>query len=107
MPNIGENYDIFIKPPHRLRACCSAVTSSSNRRTAFALVAALSSAALLHPAFAETVTCASEQAAMPVVHYRTVKVDGVDIFYREAGPAGAPVVLLLHGFQPHRTCSAT
>jgi pimeloyl-ACP methyl ester carboxylesterase len=25
-------------------------------------------------------------------------VDGVDIFYREAGPAEAPVVLLLHGF---------
>jgi pimeloyl-ACP methyl ester carboxylesterase len=25
-------------------------------------------------------------------------VDGVDIFYREAGPASAPTVLLLHGF---------
>ena len=35
---------------------------------------------------------------MPVVHYRTAKVDGVDIFYREAGPADAPTVLLLHGF---------
>jgi len=34
----------------------------------------------------------------PVVHYRTIKVGGVDIFYREAGPANAPVVLLLHGF---------
>ncbi len=34
----------------------------------------------------------------PVVFYHTVKVDGVDIFYREAGPANAPVVLLLHGF---------
>lgn len=32
------------------------------------------------------------------VHYRTVKVEGVSIFYREAGPADAPVVLLLHGF---------
>jgi pimeloyl-ACP methyl ester carboxylesterase/ketosteroid isomerase-like protein len=29
---------------------------------------------------------------------KTVAVDGVDIFYREAGPAGAPVLLLLHGF---------
>jgi pimeloyl-ACP methyl ester carboxylesterase len=75
------------------------MTSLSNRRAAFAFVAALlSSAALSQPAFAETATCASEQAAIPVVHYRTVKVDGVDIFYREAGPAGAPVVLLLHGF---------
>jgi pimeloyl-ACP methyl ester carboxylesterase len=32
------------------------------------------------------------------VAYRTVKIDGLDIFYREAGPKGAPVVLLLHGF---------
>jgi pimeloyl-ACP methyl ester carboxylesterase len=29
---------------------------------------------------------------------KTVKVDGLDIFYREAGPKDAPVVLLLHGF---------
>jgi pimeloyl-ACP methyl ester carboxylesterase len=36
--------------------------------------------------------------ASVVVHYRTAKVDGVDIFYREAGPANGPVVLLLHGF---------
>ncbi len=33
-----------------------------------------------------------------VVHYRRAKVDGVEIFYREAGPSAAPVVLLLHGF---------
>ncbi|WP_339613726.1 alpha/beta hydrolase [uncultured Rubinisphaera sp.] len=32
------------------------------------------------------------------VHYRTVKVDGLDIFYREAGRKDAPTVLLLHGF---------
>jgi pimeloyl-ACP methyl ester carboxylesterase len=31
------------------------------------------------------------------VFYRTVKVDGVSIFYREAGPKGAPTILLLHG----------
>jgi pimeloyl-ACP methyl ester carboxylesterase len=33
-----------------------------------------------------------------VAHYRTAMVDGVSIFYREAGPADGPVVLLLHGF---------
>jgi pimeloyl-ACP methyl ester carboxylesterase len=38
------------------------------------------------------------QAESRVIHYRTAKIDGVDIFYREAGPADAPVVLLLHGF---------
>lgn len=32
------------------------------------------------------------------VHYRTIAVDGLDLFYREAGPADAPVLLLLHGF---------
>jgi pimeloyl-ACP methyl ester carboxylesterase len=32
------------------------------------------------------------------VRYRTTKIDGLDIFYREAGPKDAPVILLLHGF---------
>jgi pimeloyl-ACP methyl ester carboxylesterase len=30
--------------------------------------------------------------------YKTVKVDDLDIFYREAGPKHAPALLLLHGF---------
>jgi pimeloyl-ACP methyl ester carboxylesterase len=29
--------------------------------------------------------------------YRTIKVDGLSIFYREAGPKDAPTLLLLHG----------
>jgi len=36
--------------------------------------------------------------ALPVIHYKTVQIDGVNVFYREAGPADAPVLLLLHGF---------
>jgi pimeloyl-ACP methyl ester carboxylesterase len=32
------------------------------------------------------------------VHYRSAGVGGIGVFYREAGPADAPVVLLLHGF---------
>ncbi|MGI5520477.1 alpha/beta fold hydrolase [Micromonospora sp. CA-259024] len=32
------------------------------------------------------------------VRHRTVEVDGITIFYREAGPADAPVVLLPHGY---------
>jgi pimeloyl-ACP methyl ester carboxylesterase len=35
---------------------------------------------------------------IPVIHYRTAKVDGIGLFYREAGAEEAPVVLLLHGF---------
>jgi pimeloyl-ACP methyl ester carboxylesterase len=37
-------------------------------------------------------------APIPVTHHRTATVDGINIFYREAGPRDAPVVLLLHGF---------
>ncbi len=32
------------------------------------------------------------------VFHRTIKIDGLDIFYREVGPADAPTILLLHGF---------
>ena len=35
---------------------------------------------------------------MTTVNYRTAEVDGLNIFYREAGPADAPTLLLLHGF---------
>jgi pimeloyl-ACP methyl ester carboxylesterase len=30
--------------------------------------------------------------------YRQADVDGVSVFYREAGPADAPAILALHGF---------
>jgi len=32
------------------------------------------------------------------VRYRTLTVGDVDVFFREAGPADSPVILLLHGF---------
>lgn len=37
-------------------------------------------------------------AAVAQVYYRTANVDGLNVFYREAGPKDAPVLLLLHGF---------
>jgi len=39
-----------------------------------------------------------QHAAVASVSYRTVEIDGVKIFYREAGSATAPAILLLHGF---------
>jgi pimeloyl-ACP methyl ester carboxylesterase len=36
--------------------------------------------------------------AVPTITYRKVKVDGVEVFYREAGALNAPKLLLLHGF---------
>jgi pimeloyl-ACP methyl ester carboxylesterase len=35
---------------------------------------------------------------MATVHHRYATVSGRQLFYREAGPAGAPAVILLHGF---------
>jgi pimeloyl-ACP methyl ester carboxylesterase len=57
---------------------------------AAALALASSSAAQAAPAHAS--------APDTRVRYRTVDLDGVEVFYREAGPKDAPVLLLLHGF---------
>jgi pimeloyl-ACP methyl ester carboxylesterase len=35
---------------------------------------------------------------IPLTSHHRIEADGVQVFYREAGPAGAPVILLLHGF---------
>jgi pimeloyl-ACP methyl ester carboxylesterase len=35
---------------------------------------------------------------MPNVHHRCARVAGHQLFYREAGPADAPVIVLLHGY---------
>ncbi|WP_225976462.1 alpha/beta fold hydrolase [Mucilaginibacter ginsenosidivorax] len=32
------------------------------------------------------------------IYYRNIKANGLNIFYREAGPKDAPVILLLHGY---------
>src|SRR5580704_8741468 len=34
----------------------------------------------------------------PAVRYNTIRIDNVDVFYREAGAKTSPVLLLLHGF---------
>jgi pimeloyl-ACP methyl ester carboxylesterase len=38
-----------------------------------------------------------DKGVPPQIFYRSVEVNGLSIFYREAGPKGAPVILLLHG----------
>lgn len=63
------------------------------RSTTFTLVVTL---------IAALATNRQAQADDPIVstkvYHRTVNIDGLDIFYREAGPKDAPTVLLLHGF---------
>jgi pimeloyl-ACP methyl ester carboxylesterase len=61
----------------------------SNGFAASMLVAALAS---------ELSTAATPAQAAPPTRHRSVIVDDVRIFYRETGPADAPVLLLLHGF---------
>jgi pimeloyl-ACP methyl ester carboxylesterase len=43
-------------------------------------------------------TLTTDAASPTDIRYERVKVDGVEIFYRDAGPRAAPVLLLLHGF---------
>ena len=38
------------------------------------------------------------RANIPLTTIHRIQADGISMFYREAGPADAPVVLLLHGF---------
>lgn len=57
-------------------------------------VAGATGAASARPASAPV----SAQEPASRVQYKTVKVNGLDIFYREAGPKDAPTILLLHGF---------
>jgi len=64
---------------------------------AAAIGAALFLAVATHPGMAEQPAGATPPR-VPVIHYQTRKVDSLHIFYAEAGPADAPIVLLLHGF---------
>lgn len=45
-----------------------------------------------------SISSAQTESAVPVTTYDTVTVDGLDLFYREAGSENAPTLLLLHGF---------
>jgi pimeloyl-ACP methyl ester carboxylesterase len=47
---------------------------------------------------AETRAPAAYTIPAAPIFYRTLKIDGLDVFYREAGPKDGPVILLLHGF---------
>jgi pimeloyl-ACP methyl ester carboxylesterase len=64
----------------------------------FAAVAALSSTIATQPSLAQTPSPAARHATASTVSNKTITIDGLDIFYREAGPKTAPTLLLLHGF---------
>jgi len=59
------------------------------------LLAAVATMALAVPAQAQNASVPSTNATTT---FHKVQVDGVGIFYREAGPKDAPTIVLLHGF---------
>ncbi len=65
-----------------------------------AVAATLIAGGSILPATAQTAKSAAATYTIPAtpIYYRTAKIDGLDIFYREAGQKDAPVILLLHGF---------
>lgn len=71
------------------------------RRRAFAplLASGLASACAATPSPSASAAPAGAGATvLPVVHHRQVDVNGIRLFYREAGDRSRPTVLLLHGF---------
>jgi pimeloyl-ACP methyl ester carboxylesterase len=74
-------------------------TSRTLRFTASLLLAAtIASATSLTFASDAVSNAMATRTDAAAVHHRRITVDGVEIFYREAGPRDAPVLLLLHGF---------
>jgi pimeloyl-ACP methyl ester carboxylesterase len=65
---------------------------SRSRMGSLVALAALMGLAPRSPALAGTL------APAPVVGYHSVDVQGIKVFYREAGDPAAPTILLLHGF---------
>jgi pimeloyl-ACP methyl ester carboxylesterase len=55
-------------------------------------------AAVLSLGLAQTVWAAPQVSSHRTTTHHKVQIDGVGIFYREAGPKDAPTIVLLHGF---------
>ncbi len=66
--------------------------------TSLLLVVALSSSSLAFANSSSTSEKANSTISVTQTLHKTINIDGVEIFYREAGPADAPTILLLHGF---------
>lgn len=69
-----------------------------NLLSSILLVTALTSSSLT---FADTTAATNHihnRTSVTQTIHKTINIDGVEVFYREAGPKDAPTILLLHGF---------
>ena len=66
------------------------MTNQTVKRYTVFLLSLLISVVLIQPSYANT--------NVNDVHYKTVEIEGLNVFYREAGDPNNPTILLLHGF---------
>lgn len=78
------------------QALAERIISMATRIIRTALAAGLLASGTIAAAAPPAGACSS--TAVPVTHYRTTTVDGVEIFYRAAGSPDRPALVLLHGF---------
>ncbi len=81
--------DVFVSSEAELYLLESKRIISVNRSSIYALATVL---------FAGTAQAAPIPSTNSTTTYHRVQVDGIGIFYREAGPGNAPTIVLLHGF---------
>jgi pimeloyl-ACP methyl ester carboxylesterase len=84
-----------------MTAVSSCKPALKRRLLAASIMLSCLAAAPLRAAETVSVTFPPARATAPktvTVTYKTVTVQGLNIFYREAGPSNAPAILLLHGF---------
>jgi pimeloyl-ACP methyl ester carboxylesterase len=76
------------------------MTRSTKTIPALSLLAVLITGGVSHVSAQDSPAPArpGTEASAVQMHYKTAKVMDLDIFYREAGPKDAPMLLLLHGF---------
>src|SRR5215510_12496795 len=73
-------------------------TPIASRRAFMGLAGGVLAAAVSPSVRGASAAAAAAREALVDIRHLTIDVDGLTIFYREAGPVAARVVLLLHGF---------
>lgn len=61
-------------------------------------ICCMAAAVILFTSATPTAWAAPQASSSSTTTYRRMQIDGVGVFYREAGPKDAPTIVLLHGF---------